>query len=183
MPTPSNGFVNSIRAYDPMLNVRWGPYIGRWVIERKSVISETELWFLKRRVERFYNWSRDPKRSLSERTKHAEQLREVNEELQSAESGHRVVLMPRELNTLAFNVLAMMDIKRWGGYSRMADELERMESRKEADQDRQMANERQAVAKQTYDVLDFLWRKRSHELASGSYRSKSLKELLNTSEV
>lgn len=183
MTTPNLGFVNSIRAYDPLLSVRWGPYINRWVVERKAVITETELWFLTRRIERFYNWSHDPKRPIQERAKLSEQILEMREELHSAQNGQRVVLMPRELNTLAFNVLCQMDIKRWGGYSRMADELESMESRKEADLDRQMANEREALHKHTYDVLNFLWRKRSSELTSGSYRTKSLKELLNTSEV
>jgi hypothetical protein len=183
MPIPNPGFVNSIQSYDPLLDVRWGPCIGRWVVERKGFVTETELWFLSRRASRLQRWINDLARPAKDRAKYSEQLQEIQEELTSAKKGYRVVMMPKELNTLAFNTLAMMDIRRWGGYSRMADELEAMESRKEADQDRMLANEREALAKQTYDVLGFLWRKRSTELASGSYRHKTLKELLNTSEV
>ena len=33
--TPMPGFVRDLRAYDPMLRVRWAQHTGQWLIERK----------------------------------------------------------------------------------------------------------------------------------------------------
>lgn len=33
--TPDPSFVKDLHAYDPLLRVRWGPHMERWIIERK----------------------------------------------------------------------------------------------------------------------------------------------------
>jgi hypothetical protein len=179
MPAPSESFVNSLHAFDPLLDVRWGDHIGRWVVERKAVVNETEIWFLTRRTERFR------KRASTNPTnaKFLEAYDEIREELSAAKRGKRVILMPKELGQQCFNALGLMDIRQWGGYSRMADELERQESFKEQDQERQMTNERMALHSHCFDVLDFLWRKRLTQLANGDHLRKSIKEIVGTSEL
>lgn len=179
MPTPTEGFINSLHSFDPLLSVRWGDHIGRWVIERKAYIGDTEIWFLTRRTERF----RKRVTSDSDNVKFREAYDEIREELIAANNGRRVILMPKELGSQCFNALALMDINRWGGYSRMADELEKQEATQEKDQERMLANERQALNKHSHDIMNFLWRKRLTELANGAHLHKSLKELVGTSEL
>lgn len=179
MPAPSESFVNSLHAFDPLLDVRWGNHVGRWVVERKAFINDTEVWFLSRRVDRLHRWLlKDPTHK-----KNLAMYDEVREELIAAKNGKRVILMPKELSQQCFNALGLMDISRWGGYSRMADEMEKRESFEEADRDRQLANEREALHKQTYDALDFLWRKRLTQLANGDHLRKNIKEIIGTSEL
>lgn len=179
MPTPTEGFVNSLHAFDPLLSVRYGDHIGRWVVERKAYITQTEIWYLTRRTERFRQ--RIIKNPTKVEFRH--QYDEIREELIAAKNNKRIVLMPKDLGPQCFNALALMDSRRWGGFSRMADELENQEAAKERDAERQMENERKALHAQTYDVLDFLWRKRLTQLSNGEHLHKSLKQLVGTSEL
>lgn len=179
MPTPTEGFVNSLHAFDPLLSVRYGEHIGRWVVERKAYIAETEIWYLTRRTERMRVRCVENPTNVKFRTEYDE----IREELIAIRSNKRTVLMPKELNSQVFNMLAMMDTRRWGGYSRMADELENQDALKEEDRERQLTNENQARHKHTFDILSFLWRKRLTQLANGDHLRKSLKELVGTSEL
>jgi hypothetical protein len=179
MPTPSEGFINALHSFDPLLSVKWGDHIGRWVIERQAYIGSTEVWYMRRRTERFRVRVINNPDNVAFRTAYDE----IREELRAVENNKRVVLMPKELGSPCFNALGLMDIHRWGGYSRMAEELESQEAARERDQERMLSNERQALNKQAADIMGFLWRKRLTQLANGEHLHKSLKELCNTSEL
>src|SRR5690349_17418867 len=109
---------------DPLLSIRWGPYVEQWVIERKGIFGAEERTYLKNRRER-----------LRKKVEQGEGVTKedrntytgVCEEHDSAMQGKRVVLIVRNLDRQVYDALCMGDIQRYGGYSRYADEIEKKE--------------------------------------------------------
>jgi hypothetical protein len=165
MPTPNAGFVQSLKSMDGLLDVRWGPCIGQFVIERKAVIPQTELGYLIKREKRLDAIVHDESHPQAKK-KYTDWCSCV-EELRSAKTGKRVICITSVLSDGIFNMLCQSDIKRYGGYSRYADELEAAELKMHEDQERIAKNTREAIHKETYDMLRFIWSKKETELLSG----------------
>lgn len=163
--TPHLGFINSLRAFDPLLSVRWGSVIGQWVIERKAFVPVDEINFLTKRLARVDKKIKNSGKEITH--KDVTTFTGVSEELASAKVGARVMLFAKNLDARVFDDLALGDIRRYGGYSRYADELEAQEERKEKDEERMAANEREALNKQVYDDLNYIWDKNETALLNG----------------
>lgn len=176
MRQPPNWFVRSLSALDGLLSVRWGQQLDQWVIERKAYIPQTEIGFLSRRFARTMEFSRQMKREKKERESLFHTALQVKEELDSSLQGRRVILFARKLNQDIFNNLCLSDITRYGGYSRLADDLEAAEKREETERQRVDDNENITRHKETYDILRFLRERRSTQLENGV---NDLKKLLN----
>lgn len=165
---PNQGFVNSLKGLDPLLSVRYGDFVHQWVIERKGAITTNEIKYLNKRVERaavILQNSADLHPNQVEKTR-ATYLG-VNEEVISAKQGKRVIVFAKFLNQQLYDALVLSDMQRFGGYARFADELEKAEAQREKDVERQLENKRMALHKESYDMLNFLWRKRSDALLNG----------------
>lgn len=165
MRTASSGFVISLQALDPLLSVRWGELIERWVIERKAWIGQEELRHLRRRFARLSLWVKDESRAQHQLEKKV--WGEVGEELRSALEGKRVVLRAKDLNRETYEMLCLGDIARYGGYSRLADEIEKRELEEEERQENARSAYREELHRESYDVLHFLWEKRGAKLDHG----------------
>lgn len=171
MPQAHSGFVKSLELLDPLLSVRWGNIIQQWVIERKSFIGNSEIEFLRRRSERtskLINSKQNPSKV------EISTYRGVSEEFISAKDGKRVILFANVLSDEIYNTLCAGDLRRYGGYSRYADELEAKEAREAKDKQRQLDNFNEALHKSVYDELNFVLRKRETELLSGKRNWKEL---------
>jgi hypothetical protein len=157
-------FRRCLAALDTLLSLRWGPSLGQWVIERTGVVPETELWFLKRRLERGYaRYLASSPPTVEGR----ERVQQLWEELQSGVQGKRVILFTPELTDRIYTAICASDMKRYGGYARIADEIEAREEQAARLADRAMAGERDDLHREAFDVINFLERKRSTQLAHG----------------
>jgi hypothetical protein len=156
-------FLRCLQHMDPLLSVRWGPFVEQWVVERKAIFSDKEVFWLKRRTERL-----DRKFNAGNATE-AEKTTRIGclEDLASSENGCRVVLFAKTLNDHIYNQLCLSDITKYGGYSRYCDELERAEDAREKDTERQLSNERVARWKEAAGIIRFLDDKRSTMLDHG----------------
>lgn len=172
--TPS-AFESAARSFDRYLSVRWGNRINQWVIERKAYIPQEEKYFLARREARTLRFSKEAKRSDKERAKLKEMWQELYEENVSAQNDRRVILFARWLTDEIFNSLAASDIKRYGGYSRYADELERREAAEEKEDRRIILNENEDTHREAFENMDFLLRRRATAIHHGE---RSLAKLL-----
>lgn len=161
------GFQQSLRAFDSMLNVRRGEFVGKWVIERKAHIPEMELSFLRRRRERTFRIARRKSADKAAYEKTLDLAKQIAEETESAERGYRVIVMADELNDRIFNMLGLSDTRRYGGFSRYVEEMEQKEQKGAKDVARQDANEREAMHKDAYDKLNFVWNHRETQLLDG----------------
>jgi hypothetical protein len=169
MPTPNRGFVNSIKGLDAQLDVRYGDFVRQWVIERRASVPDTEIGYLKRREARV-------RRILDSRIEnmHPNAIAKLEdtwtglwEQIVSAERGYRVILFAQALTQQIYDALVLADMTRYGGYAAWADRAEADEARREADIDRQLANKRNALNKEAYDMLHHIWAKKSAKLAQG----------------
>lgn len=168
--TPPQGFRRALQILDSLLDVHWGAVIGQWVIDRKAVIPDSEIEFLRRRKARTKNFVNNPPENAtpSQRQKHLDTWKQVSEELASARKGRRVIIFAKELSPQIYNDLCAADIKRYGGYARFADELERKEERAEQEAERVLANKRHAMNQEIADQVHFLWRRRETDLLHGN---------------
>jgi tRNA isopentenyl-2-thiomethyl-A-37 hydroxylase MiaE len=157
---------------DPLLRVRYGSVIGQWVIDRKAVMREDEVYYLARRAERAKKIALRP--DATEATK--EQAKGIMEEYLSARDGRRIIFFATKLDDNTYNSICASDMRQYGGYSRLAEEIEKQESRQEADKLRVESNENVALWKETYDQLGFLQRKKQDKLLQGE---RDLKKLLH----
>ena len=174
MPTPNSGFVQSLKLMDSNLDVRWGSVIGQWVVERRGIIPSTELGYLSKResrLDRIVHNESHPQAKAQFKT-----WQSCREELTSAQAGKRVICITSILSQQIFDMICAGDLHRYGGYSRYADELEAAELHMHEDQARMAANTREAINKETYDMLNFIWRKKETELLSGE---RSMQKLLH----
>ncbi len=168
-----SAFRAACNSFDPLLSFRWSPRIGKWVVDRKALIPGTEIAFLARRIARLEDAARRAKTSKSDSSVDSE-LHQTVEELVSAKEGKRIVFFTETLDRRTFDALAFSDIRRYGGYSRFADELEKNEALASKESDRMFRSHMEGIHHETYDVLNFLDRKRSTELARGERRLKVL---------
>jgi hypothetical protein len=176
LKTPSKGFLTSLEILDSLLSVRWGEVIGQWVIQREARIPDTEMEFLKNRRERlrrFVNgFGTDRESEQYRRTWNA--YVGVCEEYTSATASKRVILFTPELTPKVYDMLCASDIRRYGGYSRYADELEAKEIAAQNDKERIWENERKALHAEVYDQLNFIWRNKETELLDGQRNMQKL---------
>src|SRR3989442_1788819 len=106
MPTPGKNFVNSLHGLDPLLSVRWGDFASQWVIERKSGSVSAELVYLTRRADRvahLYANSENLHKNKQEKLKQT--WVGLQEELESAKVGKRVILFTKVLNSKIYDAL------------------------------------------------------------------------------
>ncbi len=174
MPKPPDWFIRAINALDPLLSVRWGQIIGQFVVERKAFISQFELQYLKNRAERLALLAKDTTRK--DHKKLLDTYRGVAEELIAAQQGRRVIFFAKSITQDTYNMLCLSDIKRYGGYSRLADDLEEMETKAEKKIEKAAEDRRETVNREVFDILQFLFRKRSAALDHGH---RNLNELLH----
>lgn len=177
MPTPPEGFERSLKAYDSELHLRWGEKIGQWCIERTSVITPEEIEYMRKRKARTkaYVTAPPPRATQFSVAQNMRLWLQLSEELAAARLNRRIIIFVRTLAPAVFDLLAAADVRRYGGYARFADELEKRESAKEADVDRQLANKRNAYNKEVWGMLDHVWRKKESALLNGE---RSLHRLL-----
>jgi hypothetical protein len=136
--TPPSSFVKDLRAYDPLLRVRWGRHTQMWVIERK--MREQNPQYV---AERPAEWSRSARR------------RDLWE---GWREGHvNVMFVHRDLlGTPVFEALAECDTYRHGGFERYAAKLDAADEAWERSKDRDIQTYTEAAA---YDFHDSLaWR-------------------------
>lgn len=188
------GFRACVSRFDTQLDVRWGEALHQWVVDRTSVIPQNEMEYLQKRKERLERRLRtNPKTRIqlpngeedtvsldTEGLKKLEYLyRQVYEEWISAKRGRRVILFASHLTTEIVDALMLSDIKRYGGYSRFADELEYQEDKLEEARASAFRRENEENHRRVYSILDFLNRKRLTEMDHGE---RDLKKLLGTKD-
>lgn len=168
MKTPPAWFVSALHILDPLLSVRWGDVIGQWVIERKAVIPQSEIDFLKKRLERTRRMVTHPGEMNEQSLMSARRTYVgVSEEYTSARNGKRVILYTPDLNQSVYDQLVASDMQRYGGYARYLDAVEVAEERREREQQRVTDNKVHAANLETYDMLNFMWRKKENMLLNG----------------
>jgi hypothetical protein len=167
-----SNFEKALQLVDPSLSVRWGSVINQWVVERTAVIPLTEMGYLTKREARLDKIVHDPHHPQCKI--HFGTWQSCAEELQSAKTGKRVICITSVLSQQIFNAICQSDMQRYGGYSRFADELEAAEMKMYVDQERIAANEREAINKEVYDQLNFIWRKKEDLLLNGERNMNKL---------
>ena len=165
MPSPSKNFLATLQLMDASLSLRWGDTISQWVVERKGIIGADELHYLAKREARLKGWVNDPTRPKKEMERQT--WMGVKEEFESAKRGMRVIIFAPELTPKIFDMLALSDLQRYGGYSRYADEMEKIEAERDARVEREMSNKRIALNAEVFDMMNFMERKKLTELIHG----------------
>lgn len=165
--TPSKSFVNSIRGLDPLLSVYWGEHIHQWVIARKNHVPESELGYMRSRRNRLAGLIPTFDGHPNQLEKMKNTWASLSEEIRTGENGKRIVLFARNLTPQVYDALVLSDMSRYGGYSRLADEMEDAEERLEKEIERKQSEQRQAMNKEAYDMLNFIWRKKEEKLLAG----------------
>jgi len=125
---PPQGFLNTLQIMDALLDLRWGDYVGKWVVERKAVTPPHELVWLIRRRERE---AQDIRAGLAT-PQDILDFAGLNEEILSLQRGKRVIVFADQLTPELYNKLCYSDIKRYGGYSRYADAMQARKDAKKA---------------------------------------------------
>jgi len=143
MIQPPEHFERSLRNYDPLLRLRFGPYIKEWIIERVGRVSDGEARLLR------YAASRpdaDPK---------------AREEWESAQNGRRVIHYAKYLDQRVHDYLWKHDLQRQGF---------KVLSRFMAAQDRKRKRaqvESHELAREVNSVMYHLLNKKSAEIDHG----------------
>ena len=167
------GFERMLGLMDSKLRVRWGAATGSWVIDRTAWIPLTERQWLERRLEharRLCTGTPNPDETYITAYKN------LVEEVASMRDGRRVVFFATKLNNDTFNAICASDIQAYGGYSRFADELEKEEDAATERINRDLANKRENLHRETFDALNFMLTKRETQLLHGE---KDLNTLLH----
>lgn len=166
-------FVRLLEAFDTLLSVRWGPTVGKWVIQRKSFIGDKERVFLANERARLSKRIEQGKGSVGDKTRYAG----VAEEHECSLVGCRVILFADVLDENLFNILAMGDMKRYGGYSRYADMQERDKAYQEAKEEKDRESKHMELHQEMFGrhgVHDFIVRKQKSKLQHGERNVKKL---------
>lgn len=167
MPIPAQSFVNSLKGLDPLLSVYWGETIGKWIVARKGVIPIEEVGLLVKRQARLERLVRSYDGSPMGLKKMEEKRKEVTESVRAAKNGKRIVLFSAVLSPQLYDQLVLADMTRYGGYSFFADQMEQAEAKAEMELERKQREQRMALNKEVYDMLNFVWRKREDALLNG----------------
>lgn len=165
---PPAWFVKALGILDPLLSVRESVVTSHFVIDRKAVISGSELETLRRRRDRIWRWVNFPNEDQKKQL-HKNRLawQSLADEVESAEHGKRVIVRPRALNQEVYDALCKSDFRRYGGAARFCTEQEQEEERLDADAERILSNKRQALNAEVFDILEFINRRRGSELDNG----------------
>jgi len=174
MRTPPSSFVHALALVDPNLSVRWGDVLKQWIVESKAIIPTSELRYLTRRLARMERFAADPMHPQREQA--AKLAKTIAEEVFCAKAGKRVICTTVSLNSQVFNAICAADSRRYGGYSRMADEMEKQEFIEAERTEKVLADQRNDLNREVYDQLNFLWRKRETALLAGE---RSMTKLLH----
>jgi len=169
-------FQKALNLFDPLLSVRRGRALhNKWVIERKAYLSPSEIDFLARRQDRaFRSASKKKVENSKDYAKVYDLACQIREEYECALAGKRVILFAETLDSRIFNALGQADVQRYGGFSRYISELEARESRRDADELRMNSNQNEALSKEAYEKMNFLWDKRQTQLLDGRTNMKEL---------
>ena len=170
--TAHSSFEQSLQLFDRYLRVRWGQHMRQWVIERKAYMPPSEIDFLKRRQARFIRWCNEQPDDADRK----KLLVEISEEIASAVDGRRIVLYTKSLDRRVFDMLVQADIQGFGGYSRYADEMERLQRIEDERKERVLNEEISDLNREMYDQIDFIERKRATDLLNG----KSWQEMITS---
>lgn len=169
-------FQSSLQSFDPLLSLRWGPTVQQWVIQRKSLIPDAEMNFL--RNERGRSFKRlQPDSSEKERARYAG----IAEEHDSALQGCRVIIFVKDFGAEVFNTLALGDIKRYGGYSRYTDKQDELIAQQEAIKEKEAENKRALIHGESWGrrgIYDFLLRRKQTDIKQHGIRD--MRTLLGT---
>jgi len=163
-------FIRNLQVLDHLLDCRWSDLLSSWVIDRKGVVPESEVRFLIRRLARAEEWLKAAPGDKKKR----DHRDGVAEELRSARAGRRVIFFTRNLDRTTFDRLALGDIRRYGGYSRLADEIEAEERAAAKSRDRSHAGELEDVNREAFDQLNFILDKKDARLHAGVRDLKTL---------
>lgn len=166
-------FVRLLESFDTLLSVRWGPTVGKWVIQRKSFIGEKEMKFLASERARMWKRMESGKASEADKTRYAG----VAEEHECSLLGCRVILFVDTLDENVFRVLALGDMKKYGGYSRYADMQERDKADQEAKDEKTREGRRMEMHNEMFGrggVHDYIVRKQQTKLQHGERNIKKL---------
>ena len=172
---PPDHYVRLLTNMDPLLSIRWGPYVQQWVIERKGIFGLEERTYLKNRRERL---RRKVQQNDGVTKDDINTYTGVCEEHDSAVNGKRVVLIVPNLDRQVYDALCLGDLQRYGGYSRYADEIERQEEEEDTRKQRKISNQNENIAKECFGrlgIYDFLMR---HKVGEMSQKTKSIRQLL-----
>jgi len=169
-------FQESLQSFDPLLSVRWGDFVQKWVIQRRSLIPDAEMKFLgneRRRLE--------GKVALGAEQKIVDRYKGVAEEHECARQGCRVILFVSEFSPKIFDTLALGDIRRYGGYSRYTDKMDEVVEQQEKMKEREEENKRAVYHAEAWGrrgIYDFLTRKRLTDIHQFGVRD--MRTLLGT---
>jgi len=171
-------FETAVQRYDPLLSIRWGQTLNQWVLERKAVIPDNEMAYLKSRMDRTYRLSRDTNKPEKDRKRLYKSFQQIREEFLSAQTSKRVILFASILGDEVFDAIRLSDIKAYGGYSRFADELERYEAEAKQKQVKAIQEVSMDIHREVYDIINFLRRK-----PEPNREDRDLKKLLGKKKV
>lgn len=163
-------FIRNLQGLDHLLDCRWSDLLSSWVIDRKAIVPDTEVRFLTNRLARAEKWLRES----PDDTKKRSHRDGVAEELRSARAGRRVIFFTRHLDRRCYDRLALGDIQRYGGYSRLADEIEAEEKAVAKKLDHEHASELEDVNREAFDQLNFILDKKDARLHAGVRNLKTL---------
>lgn len=164
MPRPAEWFTKAIGILDPLLSVRWSDATAQYVVDRTAVLSQDELYYLRKKEAGlwFQSQAQNLPIDVSTNVLHQNRIKwlGIKAELESAEAGRRVIFTTKELTPKTYEYLCASDIRNYGGYARFADDLEAEEARTEAERVRVMDNKANVVHGEVFDIMNFLHRKK-----------------------
>ena len=163
--TPTS-FSGAMQTYDPNLHLRRSRGLNSWIIEVDSFIPIKEMDYLYGRKNRLYaiaGKSGEP----HEKAARISMYHQVAEEFKSAKSKRRVVIITPFLNHEVMQKVIMSDFRNYNGYNRMADEWDKAERQEEKSSRRAFDSESEDRHKETFDMINFLCRKKSTEMYHG----------------
>lgn len=166
-------FEKSLQLFDPLLSLRWGPTIQQWVVQRKSFLGEGEMQFLsneRRRMKRKIDLGKATPSDL-------DRYNGIAEEHDCSLEQKRVILFVKDFSPQVFDILALGDIKRYGGYSRYSDAQDEKARLVEVREEREKSNKLYDLNMEMFGkrgVYDFLQQRRQTELGNGERDVKKL---------
>ena len=178
--TVPKAFLTQLRVTDAKLNVRWGCGTSTWVLERSCRVPEAEAGLYLRRHQRGEKQLAAMQReNLYDPTitDFDWKVRVLYENFLSARAGRRIILFAEALDARVLAALYARDSQRFGGFEAYMDRVEDEERREAVESKRLAANQSETLHKETYDVLNFIERKRQDRILSGG--KTALRDLLN----